>query len=221
MTLIYLMDEICAGVEIYYSGRQGGQYLKTGFILCDDYTELTSKLFLITKNAGWLDRKPDGRFKNYHDIQQDIRDFIRNTRPADSTQILALSTLMETRRNRRNDFFHSTTLLDLSVTQRICVEAFCDLLDYGLLLFGSEWIAAVSTCRNLGTLEILLRLEKKSFNDPSILAKMNRIFARIPRNGASLPKNGAQITYPFEDLYYRMCVISGGKELKTALATLL
>lgn len=60
--LTYLMDEVCAGVEIYYTGRAGGQYLKTAFILCDDYTELTSKLFLLMDDANWPD-KEDGRFK--------------------------------------------------------------------------------------------------------------------------------------------------------------
>jgi hypothetical protein len=46
--LPYLLDEICAGVEIYYTGRTGGQYLKTAFILCDDYTKLAAKLFLLS-----------------------------------------------------------------------------------------------------------------------------------------------------------------------------
>lgn len=215
------MDEICAGVEIYYSGRQGGQYLKTAFILCDDYAELTAKLFLITQNPAWSDHRTNGRFKNYHDIQQDVRGVITQTRPTDVVQITALSNAMETRRSRRNDFFHSTTLLDLSVTQRICVEAFCDLLDYGQLLLGNNWTNTLQACRNLETLEILLRLEKKSFNDPSVLPKVNRVFQRLPRNSSSFPKKGVQVTYPFEDLYYRMCVISGSRDLKDALATLL
>lgn len=221
MTLIYLLDEICAGVEIYYSGRQGGQYLKTSFILCDDYTELTAKLFLLTENPNWSDVKPNNRFKNYHEVQQDVCQEIQNSRPADSPRITALSLAMEQRRTRRNDFFHSTKLLDLSVTQRICVEAFCDLLDYGLLLFGSDWTSALQVCRNLETLEILLRLEKKSFSDPSIHSKVNHVFKQLPRNGKNLPQRGAQIAYPFEDLYYRMCVISGGQELRNTLLSLL
>lgn len=135
--LTYLMDEICAGVEIYYTGRQGGQYLKTAFILCDDYTELTSKLFLLTKNPSWSDTKPNGRFKNYHDIQNDVKaQFLTGT--AELAQVQALHTKMKSRRDRRNDFFHSTHLLDLSVTPRNCVEAFLELLDYGELLFASD-----------------------------------------------------------------------------------
>lgn len=202
MTLIYLMDEICAGIEIYYTGRTGGQYLKTAFILCDDYTELTAKLFLLSQNPAWSDQRANGRFKNYHDVQVDVQNLLGNIRAADLQKVTALSTAMETRRTRRNDFFHSTTLLDLSVTQRICVEAFCDLLDYGLLLFEADWTNTVRVCRNLETLEVLLRLEKKSISDPSVLPKVNQVFARMPKNGTSFPKRGVQLTYPFEDLYY-------------------
>ena len=45
--LTYLMREICAGVEIFYSSKTGGHFCKTAFIFCDDYTKLTSKLFLL------------------------------------------------------------------------------------------------------------------------------------------------------------------------------
>ena len=63
-----MQPAVCAGVEIYYTGKQGGQYLKTAFILCDDYTELTSKLFLLNKNLSWSDTNQSGRFKNYHNV---------------------------------------------------------------------------------------------------------------------------------------------------------
>lgn len=224
MSLIYLMDEICAGVEIYYSGRQGGQYLKTAFILCDDYTELTAKLFLLTDDRNWSDRRPQdpNRFKNYHQILGDVEAVFTNKRtPDEQTHVREIHAGMSMRRNRRNDFFHSTTLLDLSVTHRMCVDAFCDLLDYGSLLLGNNWATTLQACRNLGTLEILLRLEKKGFNDPSILPKVNRIFQGLPRNQSSFPRRGVQATYPFEDLYYRMCVISGGRDLRDALVALL
>src|SRR5687768_13045001 len=102
--LTYLMDEICAGVEIYYTGRQGGQYLKTAFILCDDYTELTSKLFLLTRDRNWSDTRADGRFKNYHNIQNDVQaQFAIGT--AELAQVQALHINMKLRRDRRNDFF--------------------------------------------------------------------------------------------------------------------
>ena len=40
-----LLYGICAGVEIYFTGRTGGQCLKTAFILCDDYTQLAVDFF--------------------------------------------------------------------------------------------------------------------------------------------------------------------------------
>ena len=55
--LPYLMREICSGMEIYFSTRTGGSYNKTSFILCDDYVELLSKLWLAEKVNGWTDTK--------------------------------------------------------------------------------------------------------------------------------------------------------------------
>jgi hypothetical protein len=40
--LTYLIDEVCARAEIYFTGRQGGQYLKTAFILLLASTTHTS-----------------------------------------------------------------------------------------------------------------------------------------------------------------------------------
>lgn len=220
--LPYLIDEICAGLEIYYTGRTGGQYLKTTFILCDDYTELTSKLFLLSDDPKWPEKKTNGRFKNYPDIQRDVQSVFTKKRKAELARVQELHRAMGRRRDRRNDFFHSTSLLDLSVTQRNCVEAFCDLLDYGELLFGSAWKKELCIARNLETLEILLRLERKSFSDPSITPKVNRILSQWPRNisGKVDPKGVHLTAYP-EDLHLRLCVVCGGKTLKDNLAALL
>ena len=202
--LTYLVDEICAGVEIYYTGRTGGQYFKTAFILCDDYTELTSKLFLLTDNPRWQDRNAAGRFKNYHNIQTDVQDVIRAKRPADLPRVQALHTAMTSRRERRNDFFHSTHLLD-----------------YGKLLFGTDWDSEVQAARNLDSLDILLRLERKGFSDPSITPKMNRILSECPRNRANAAKKGVHVAEYPEDLHLRLSVIYGGQELRDKLAALL
>jgi hypothetical protein len=174
--LIYLVDEIRAALEIYYSGRTGGQYWRTAFILCDDYTELVSKLFLLTDNPNWSDTRPnDSRFKNYHEIQADVRGVFAAKRPVDLPRVQELHDRVKDRRDRRNDFFHSTHLLDLSVTSRNCVEAFCDLLGYGELLFGASWQREISDCHDFETLGVLLRLEKLSFSDATIWPKVCRI----------------------------------------------
>jgi len=138
-----LITEICA-LEIYYSGRTGGQYLKTALILCDDYTELTSKLFLLTDNPGWSDEKSQHKFKNYHDIQGDVQAVFKTKRAGELAQAERLHGAMKARRERRNQFFHSTHLLDLTVNRRECVEGFCDLMESGRLLFGADWDSEVS-----------------------------------------------------------------------------
>lgn len=220
--LTYLMDEICAGVEIYYTGRQGGQYLKTAFILCDDYTELTSKLFLLTRNPSWSDTKHNGRFKNYHDIQNDVQaQFTAGT--AELGQVQALHTKMKLRRDRRNDFFHSTHLLDLSVTPRNCIEAFLDLLDYEELLFASDWVTELQASRNLNSLLIFLRLEQKSFSDPSVMYRVNDVLREWKCNMQTLPRDrkGVHVAMYPEDLHLRLCVIHGGQNLRDKLAALL
>src|SRR5208282_4351219 len=67
-----LFDESCVCVEIHFARRNGGQCLKTAFILCDDYTDLAAKLFLLTDQRHWSDQKPGARFKNYNLVQREL-----------------------------------------------------------------------------------------------------------------------------------------------------
>ena len=220
-SVTYLMDEICAGVEIYYTGRIGGQYIRTSFILCDDYSELVSKLFLLRDEPGWSEKRGNGSFKNYHDIMRDVESVVTRKMPEHQRRVNELQEAMKNRRNRRNDFFHSTNLLDLSVTQRNCVDSFCELLEYGAILMGVEWRGALENCRNLETLEILLRLERVAFSDPSITPKVNQILQSWPRNNPNNEKKGAHVAVYPEDLHLRLCVTCGGKSLRDKLKVLL
>jgi len=220
-TLIYLMDEICAGVEIYYTGRTGGQYLKTAFILCDDYVELVSKLYLKTDDPNWSDLNRNGHYKNFHDILQDIEHIVSVKKAGQLQRVQDLQAAMTNRRNRRNDFFHSTNLLDLSVSQRNCVESFCDLIEYGEILFSNDWRTTLESCYNLATLEVLLKLERRTFSDPSIQTKINKILQEWPRNISNSCRKGVHLAVHPEDLHLRLCVTCGGKELRDKLKTLL
>ena len=71
MSLHHLTGEVETGLEILFTGKSAGQYWKTAFILCDNYSELMAKLFLLSEVPGWLDHippsKPSGypKFKNY------------------------------------------------------------------------------------------------------------------------------------------------------------
>jgi len=241
--LPYLIDEICAAVEIYFTGRTGEQYLKTAFILCDDYTELTAKLFLLTDNRRWSDKKPTGgwtncanptcgrtpgttcaageTFKNYHDVLDDVEDVFNRKRAADLPTVQMIHANMRARRERRNDFFHSTTLLDLGIARRGVVEALCDLFIYGELLFGIDWQRHVNSSRNLDTMRILLLIEKESFSDPTISTKAAAIFREWPRNKPNAARKGVHmVEYP-EDFHLRLCVTYGSNILREKLRALL
>jgi len=219
--LPYLVDEICAAVEIYFTGRTGGQYLRTAFILCDDYTELTAKLFLLADNAAWSDKKPNGRFKHYHDVLSDVEGVFSAKRPTELATAQGIHRNMNNRRRRRNDFFHSTHLLDLSTCQRAVVEAFCDLFAYGELLFPTDWQRQVDWSRNLDTMRILLLIEKASFSDPTIWTKAAAVFREWPRNKPNAARKGVHITEYPEDFHLRLCVTHGSNILRDKLKALL
>jgi hypothetical protein len=70
--LPYLVAEINAALEVYLSGRTGQQFNRTAFILCDDGSELTSKLFLLTDDPAWSDASGRG-FKNFKQVTADVR----------------------------------------------------------------------------------------------------------------------------------------------------
>ena len=219
--LTYLMNEICAGVEIYYTARIGGQYLNTAFILCDDYTELVSKLFLQEDNPQWTDKKANNHFKNYHDVLQDVEEVVTAKLAAQMQRVRDLQVVMKRRRRRRNDFFHTTGLLDLNVGHRNCVESFCDLLEYGEILFGTDWRHVLEECRNLATLEVMLQLEKRAYSDTSITPKVSKIIEDWPRNRKNSKRKGTHMAVYPEDLHFLLCVSWGGKDLRDKLKVLM
>ncbi len=255
------MREIGAGVEIFYSSKSTGQFIKSAFVLCDNYTELLSKLFLVEDDPNWSDideteiKKIEAaktrvdaaiqnkttptiedlkklikgagqdRFKNYYRVLTDVHDVFVNNRITEVAVVDNLHNRMKERRNLRNDFFHSAKLLRLSIAQSDCIEAFCDLLDYGELLFQGSWRDTLSAGRTLGTLEILLRLDLKSYGNPSITSKVNEIFEHCPQyrlpHRKNIPKKGIQIAKYADELHLILSVIGGGQELREKLAALL
>ena len=261
--LTYLMREIGAGVEIFYSSKSTGQFIKSAFVLCDNYTELLSKLFLVENDSKWSDTdeteikkleaakervstaikdgttpneedlkkliKGTGKehFKNYHRVLQDVCNVFKDKRLSEVSIAENLHNRMKDRRNLRNDFFHSAKLLRLSIDRNDCIEAFCDLLDYGELLFQEKWREVLPAGRTLGTLEILLRLEKKSHRNPSIISKIEKIFRDCPQylicdqKSVSTTKKGIQISEYPADLHLILSIIGGGQELRDKLAALL
>ena len=219
--LPYLVAEINAALEVYLTGRTGQQYNRIAFILCDDCAELASKLFLITDTTTWSDTKASGRFKNFRDVTNEVRGLFLAKRASDHTVVDALLKRIETRRERRNEFFHSTHLLDLNFHARDCVESLCDLLDYGKLLFPTDWNGAVNATGNMETCEAVVRLDKKTYSDPGVGPKMNAVLGHWPRNGPAPKKNGCEVAHHSEDMHLRLAIRNGGKKLRDKLRALL
>jgi hypothetical protein len=219
--LPYLVAEINAALEVYISGRTGQQYNRTAFILCDDGAELASKLFLLTDTSAWSDTKANGRFKTFKDVSSEVRAIFLAKRTGDHTTADVLLTRIEARRERRNKFFHSTDLLDLTLQPRDCVESFCDLLDYGKLLFPAGWDTEVAAAGNMQTCEALIRLDRKTYGDPSVGPKVNDVLAKWPRNGPKPRKKGCEVAHHAEDMHLRLAIRNGGNELRDKLRALL
>jgi len=219
--LPYLVSEINAAIEVYLSGRTGQQYNRTAFILCDDGAELASKLFLLTDTPAWSDTKANGHFKRFKEVTAEVRAVFLAKRNAEHATADALLKRIEARRDRRNEFFHSTHLLDLNFHARDCVEALVDLLDYGKLLFPVEWDSTVAATGNMETCAALLRLDKKTYGDPSVGPKVNDILAQWPRNGPALKKRGCEIAHHAEDMHLRLAIRNGGNPLRDKLRALL
>ena len=217
----HLVDEINAALEVYLAGRTGQQYNRTAYILCDDGAELASKLFLTIAVPGWSDTKANGHFKKFKEFTGEVRSAFHTQRPGDHPGVCALLNRIEDRRERRNKFFHSTDLLDLNFHARDCVDAFCDLLDYGKLLFPAEWQAAVSGAGNMETCEAIIRLDRKAYGDPSVGPKVNDILAKWPRNGPAPTSRGCEVAHYAEDMHLRLAIRNGGNALRDKLMALL
>lgn len=223
--LVYLVDEIGSGMEIYYSSRLNARYFKTTFILCDDYVELLSKLWLVENVHGWTDTRANGGFKNFSQILNDIGNAKSgHCHPDEHQRIVKLINQMKKRRKRRNEFFHSTHLLDLNVNKRGCVEAFCDLIEFGELLFGDDWSREIETNTKTDTLCALFRLEKMALTDSTIELSINKLLETWPRREKelrSIPKKGTQYVKHPEDLHLRLCLDWDGRKLRDAVKALL
>lgn len=219
--LQYLVHEINAAIEIYLSGRTGQQYNRTAFILCDDGAELASKLFLINDSPSWSDTKANGHFKRFREVRAEVEAVFQQKRTGDHHAVRTMLERIEDRRGRRNQFFHSTYLLDLNFHARACIEAFVDLLDYCKLLFPADWDATVAATGNMETSEVVLRIDKKSYGDPSVVPKMNALLKRQPRLGERPVKRGCEVAHHPEDFHLRLAIRNGRKDLRDKLRALL
>jgi hypothetical protein len=172
-------------------------------------------------NRAWSDTKANGHFKRFREVTGEVRQVFQAKRAADHPIVDALLRAFEGRRNRRNNFFHSTHLLDLTLQPADCVRAFVDLLDYGKLLFPIDWDREVAAIGNMETCEAVLRVDKKSYADPSIGPKMNAILQKQPRLGVAPKSKGCEVAHHPEDIHLRLAIRNGNKELRDKLRALL
>jgi len=219
--LPYLAAEINAALEVYLTGRTGQQYNRTAFILCDDGAELAGKLFLLIDNPKWSDKGAGKPFKSFKDVTAEVRAVFLAKRAGDHAAVDALLKRIEGRRDRRNGFFHSTHLLDLNLHPRDCVEAFCGLLDYGRLLFPADWDTNVAIAGNMETCEAMIRLDRKSYHDPSVGPKVNDVFAKWRSQGVKPKTLGCEVAHHAEDMHLRLAIRNGGSSLRDKLRALL
>jgi len=133
-----------------------------------------AKLEEITRGAavnGILLSTRPARFKRFKDVSAEVRAVFQAKRAGDHAAVDALLKRIEGRRDRRNGFFHSTHLLDLNLHPRDCVEACCDLLDYGKLVFPADWDATVAIAGNMETCEAMIRLDRKRATTTRVSAR--------------------------------------------------
>lgn len=219
--LPYLVQEINAAMEVYLAGRTGQQFNRTSFILCDDCAELASKLFLLRDNDKWSDTKQNNRFKNFKDVTTEVRGVFHQKRAAEHQTVDDLLKRIEARRDRRNQFFHSTHLLDLTIQSADCVRAIVDLLELGKLYFEADWDREIASIATMETNEAVFRVDRKSYDDPSVLPKFNELLKRQPRMGVKPTKTGCDVAHHPEDIHLRLAIRNGNRELRDKLRSLL
>ena len=209
-----LVEEVDAALEIHIAARSDTRFNRTAFILADDCAELASKLFLLRKNHTWSDVKANGRFKNFKDVTAEVRSAQPNT-----ANLLAR---IEERRERRNGFFHSAHLLDLTLSTNRVDHALVDLLDYCESLFGAEWTAEVAATAAMETGAALVRLDHATRSHPALQGRVRDVLAATPRHGTPTKavKGCAIVVHP-EDQQVAIAVRMGGKTLRDQLLAIL
>lgn len=212
--LRHLVGEVEAAFDIHLAGRSTEQFNRTVFILVDDAVELAAKLYLIERDPDWSERRSNGRFKNFGNVIEEVRAAI------DDEKVTTLLVRAEGRRRRRNEFFHSTHLLDLTIPSQEINLALVDLFDLGSALFP-DWGAEVEAAGNLETADVLVRLDCRARSDPSLTPRVMAIFAGHRRASGKARARGCEVVFHPEDHHLRLAVRNGGKVLRDTLRGLL
>lgn len=212
--LRHLVGEVEAAFDIHLAGRSTEQFNRTVFILVDNAVELAAKLYLIERDPAWSDARGHGGFKNFGDVIREVRT------TAGDAGVDALLTSAEARRKRRDGFFHSAHLLDLTVPRYEISLALADLFDLGAALFPG-WGAEVEAAGNLETADALVRLDCRARAEPSLTPQVMAVFERHQRASGKARARGCEVVYHPEDHHLRLAIRNGGKVLRDTLQALL
>ncbi len=79
-----LAREIVSATEIFFLGKSEQQYNNATFILCDDYAEIASKLFLLQDNPRWSGADVS-KMKDYNEAKKKVRQAAQNNQQADQS----------------------------------------------------------------------------------------------------------------------------------------
>ena len=71
-----MIEDINAGAEAFFSSHADAPNYKMAFILCDDYTELATKLYLKNTNPNWSDSH-DKEAKKFMEAQKRVADAVK------------------------------------------------------------------------------------------------------------------------------------------------
>lgn len=207
-----LVEEVDAALEIHIAGRSESRFNRTTFILVDDCVELASKLFLLT-NGGVAQHGNKEKRLGFHDAIKDAA----KARPETGTLVDRFTE----RHERRNGFFHSTGLLDLTLKKHSVDEALVDLCDYCGLLFGDLWRAEVRAMASMETAEALVRLDWAARGDAHLRERIIEVLAAAPRRTKpSQKKKGCETVSHPSDQHLIMAVRLGGADLRGKLLAL-
>ena len=214
--LRYLLREIAFGMEIYYRGRSTAASFKSAFILCDDYTELVTKLYLLENDPQWK-----GGYGNYEPILKEAAKAL--AKHPDIARVKRLQGEMVGRRKWRNNFFHSTDLLELTLGREDCVNAYLDLCEYGRLLFWKDdaWERTASGVPNFETLHLLLRVERQGFTRIQVRDRLETLLRDFPQNSSKHPKKGSHVVYYPNDDHLITTVVYADEGFRASLKSLL
>jgi len=199
-----LLEEISNAAGIYLTDPRSN--LKPFFLLLDDYVELASKLYLLTNIPKWKDTDNSNHFKNFHTVTSEVQAHINQQHPAHAQRVRELCEEFSDRRRQRNGFFHSADLLALNTSERACLQAFDELVEYVEIIFGTECRRRIAANQRVAVLFALVRAKRKALFDGAIEKALRDIFCDFPINQPKPSKKGMQVVEFPTPLHERACL---------------